>query len=386
MDAWRFTFWLLLGILFYTYIGYALLLLLLNAFRRQRALPPADLPAVTVVIASYNEASGLAAKLANTHALNYPAGKLSVIVITDGSTDDSAAIIARHPATIHLHEPARQGKTAALNRALAQVSSPIVIFSDANTLLNPDALRFLVAPFADARVGAVAGEKKVASQAGMGSAEGWYWQYESVLKHLDASFHTVVGAAGELFALRRSLFTPLPADTILDDLMLSLQVCLSGHTIAYEPRAFATEPPSLSLRDEAVRKKRIAAGAFQALKRLSWSSLAKQPVLLFQFVSRRWLRWVICPPALLLLIPVHLLLLFTGAPVLYTVLFVLHVAFYAAAALGWWLMRRGTSFGPATVPFYFLFMNACMIAGALTFRRGKATVLWEKASRPGTDP
>ncbi|MDB5251970.1 MAG: glycosyltransferase family 2 protein, partial [Flaviaesturariibacter sp.] len=218
------------------------------------------------------------------------------------------------------------------------------------------------------------------------SAEGWYWQYESFLKRLDASFYTVVGAAGELFAMRRALFTPLPEDTILDDLMLSLQVCEAGYTIAYEPLAFATEPPSLSLGDEAIRKKRIAAGAFQALSRLSMASLANRPALLFQFLSRRWLRWVACPPALLLLVPVHIVLVLNGAPLLYSTLLALHAAFYAAAAAGWWLLRRGRVCAPATIPFYFLFMNACMLAGARAYRRGKATVLWEKASRPTTGP
>ncbi|RYD91597.1 MAG: hypothetical protein EOP50_14045 [Sphingobacteriales bacterium] len=214
---------------------------------------------------------------------------------------------------------------------------------------------------------------------GMGFAEGWYWHYESLLKRLDARFYSVVGAAGELFALRSSLYVRLPPDTILDDLALSLHVGQQGRRIAYEPEAYALEAPSASLRDERKRKVRIAAGAFQLLERLSWRAFSRFPTLGFQFFVRRWLRWVFCPPALPLLLLLNGILARAHPGPLYDILWYMQLAVYTLAAIGALLLRRNKAFFLTTVPFYFLFMNACFLQGWWKHKKGKQSVLWEKA-------
>ncbi|GAA4336970.1 glycosyltransferase family 2 protein [Flaviaesturariibacter amylovorans] len=378
MGGIEFFFWLLLGGVFFTYAGYAVLLLLLRPFyRRSRAAAVPTAP-ITLVIAAFNEAGILPEKISNTLALYDPHRQLRVLVVTDGSTDGSEALLQAFPVRV-LHTPERRGKAAALNRAMTHVDTPLVVFSDANTLLNPDALQRILAHFADPGVGAVAGEKRVQHGTGVGFAEGLYWNYESFLKRLDAGFHSVVGAAGELFALRAALYAPLPEDTLLDDLALSLHIGQLGYRIAYEPGAYALEAPSASLADEEKRKVRIAAGAFQLLERLHWRRLLARPALAFQFVVRRWMRWVFCPLALPALLLLNTLLVLGSAGPLYSWLLAAQITLYALALLGAGLLRHNRSFMPATLPFYFLFMNWCMLAGWRRHRRGAQSVLWEKA-------
>lgn len=382
MGVLSFLFWLLLAAVFYSYIGYGLLVWLLRKVRPKKPKAEgSDLPPVTIVIACYNEEKVLPQKLENTRALRYPPHLLHLLVVDDGSSDGTLAVLEQDPRIEVVRHPERRGKIAALNTAMQGVQTPVVVFSDANTLLNPESISNLVRHFSDGHIGAVAGEKKIAHISGMGDAEGWYWKYESAMKQLDASLYTVLGATGELFALRTHLFQPMSEDVILDDLMLSMQVSSQGYAIAYEPRAFAVEAPSTTLADEARRKVRIATGAFQSLQRLSFGAMLSRPVLAFQFLSRRWLRWVVCPFAIPLLLVLNGLLALYAREELYDYLLMAQAVFYGAAFIGWLLIRRNRAFVLTTIPFYFLFMNYCMIKGLQQYHSGQQTVLWEKAER-----
>jgi glycosyltransferase involved in cell wall biosynthesis len=184
------------------------------------AAPEDELPGVTLLIAAFNEAACILPKLENSLALDYPADKCSLLVVADGSTDATVALVERfarsHPCVAVIFEAERRGKTAAVNRAMTFVQSPIVALTDANTMLNPEALRRLVAWFGDPTIGGVSGEKRVlATDQASGAGESLYWRYESFLKRMDAQFHTLVGTAGELFALRTALFTPLALVVVL---------------------------------------------------------------------------------------------------------------------------------------------------------------------------
>jgi cellulose synthase/poly-beta-1,6-N-acetylglucosamine synthase-like glycosyltransferase len=305
-------------------------------------------------------------------------------MITDGSTDATVAKAANAPGITHLHQPLREGKVSAINRAVSAAGeTEILIFSDANAMINPDAFLKMVGHFQFPHIGGLAGEKKVvADDLVPGKAEGIYWKYESWLKQLDSDFHTVVGAAGELFAIRRSLFAPIPQDVLLDDLYLSLMVCQQGKRMAYEPQAFATEGPSLSIADEWKRRVRIGAGAFQSLRLFHpLLNVFRYGKLSFQFFSHRVMRWLVCPFALLLIFIINILLVNQQINPLYVSTLVLQVLFYLFAWIGFSVAKRQKGSGIFLLPFYFVFMNLGMIAGLYRYLSGNQTVRWEKSRR-----
>jgi biofilm PGA synthesis N-glycosyltransferase PgaC len=384
-------FWVSLAILFYSFVGYGILILCWNAIvkavRPQREKPfNSELPIVTIIIAAYNEAAVLRAKLENTLAIAYPREKIEIILVTDGSTDGSEEIVREFPGVRLLHQVARQGKFAAISRAMEITTSPIVVFSDANTFLNTQCLHQMVRHYGHPTTGGVAGEKRINSakiRSAVGEAEGIYWQYESFLKKQDAQFHSVVGAAGELFSIRTSLFQPAGKNIILDDFIISMRVCLQGYTIQYEPDAFATELPSASLKEETKRKIRIAAGAYQALGLLSQGlNFFKHPLLAFQYLSRRVLRWVCCPLLLIALLVSNIVLCNSiDSPLYFDIFLGAQITFYLLALIGGLLVSRGKPAGMLSVPFYFVFMNYCLVRGFVRFLRHNQTVLWERSAR-----
>lgn len=391
MDYTLLFFWLSLGILCYCYIGYGILAFLLTRLKKvgrssKTGAEPSGLMPVSLVVTAYNEESVLEQKINNILDIDYPADLLQVIFVTDGSSDTSTELIRRYPFITLLHQPERKGKYAAIKRAMLSVNSPVVIFSDANTILNRECLKKIVAHYDDAKVGGVAGEKKIVyrkQRSAVGQAEGMYWKYESFMKKLDAGLYTVVGAAGELFSIRTGLFTGLQDDLILDDFIISMQVCLRGYKIKYEPGAFATESPSVSLAEEEKRKTRISAGAYQSIGYLKDSlNFFRHPLLTFQYISRRLLRWTFCPLMLFVLLLSSGLCVFKGSyPFLYSLVFYAQLFFYGMALLGGLLLRSGKNPGVFTIPFYFVFMNYCLAKGFFRFMKGSQTVLWEKSLR-----
>lgn len=379
-----FLFWLFLGGVGYTYVGYGAIVWLWARLRQRPAPGPGAgfEPEVTLVVPAYNEADILADKVRNCLGLDYPAAKLQLLFITDGSTDDSGAVLAAFPRVRHLHVPQRGGKSMAENRAMLAVTTPYVVFSDCNTLLNPAAVRALVKHYQDPRVGAVSGEKRVQRDGSTaGSGEGLYWRYESLLKRCDSTIHSLMGAAGELVSFRTALFAPLEADTILDDFVQSMRIVGAGYRVVYEPAAYALEPPSFSLREEMKRKVRICAGGWQAMSRLlPLLNPLRQPKVAFLYVSHRVLRWSLAPVLLALLLPLNGVLALTAGGV-YAALLALQLGFYGAAALGWELARRGRPVAGLLVPLYFTMMNLAVFAGFWRFVRNAQPAAWDKAQR-----
>jgi poly-beta-1,6-N-acetyl-D-glucosamine synthase len=388
MQLVYFLFWLSLAVLVYTYVGYGLLLFFLNSFkRRNREIDTtAKLPGVTLVVSAFNEERWLARKIENCLSIDYPREKLKIVFITDGSTDRSNSIITENSGIELLYEQERRGKTSAINRVMQQVQTPIVIFSDANTFLNTGSIKQIVKHYEDKTVGGVAGEKKVEhtyNGSAIGLGEGLYWKYESMLKQLDSDFNTVVGAAGELFSMRTELFEPLAEDIIVDDFMLSMNICMKGFKVAYEPNAFATETPSLDLREERKRRVRIASGDFQSLIKLKQLfNIFQQPALSFQYISRRVFRWVLCPVCIALLFMSNAAIVYKTASFnFYGYTFLLQCIFYVVALLGWLFYKLKLRVNPLFIPFYFVFINVSLIEGFYRYVTGKQTVLWDKAKR-----
>ncbi|HEY3403913.1 MAG TPA: glycosyltransferase family 2 protein [Ohtaekwangia sp.] len=355
--------------------------------RKRSSLPSQaddDLPEVTLLIAAYNEADFIAHKIQNTLLLHYPSGRLKVYVVTDGSTDDTAEIVKQYPQVQLFHEPGRRGKIHAVNRVMKFVTTPVVVFCDANTDLNTDAIRNIVRHYQDPTIGGVAGEKRIFSKEkdnASGSGEGLYWKYESFLKRKDAQVYSVVGAAGELFSLRTELYEESPEDMLIEDFYLSLRVTARGFRFAYEPDAYAIETASASVREEWKRKVRISAGAFQAMLKLTYLlNPFRFGILTFQYVCHRVLRWTLAPLALPLILIANIALAAQGF-IFYQAVFGLQLAFYALAGMGYMLRDQKVSIKGFFVPYYFTVMNLSVYAGLIRFSRGRQSILWEKAQR-----
>ncbi|EPR71373.1 glycosyltransferase family 2 protein [Cyclobacterium qasimii] len=381
-------FWIAIGVVAYTFLGYGIVIGFLVKLKdllskKINQTEKEFLPDVTLVVPCYNEADIIKDKVLNSLGLEYPNEKLKIFFITDGSNDNFKEVLSEFPQVKLLHDDRRAGKTAAENRAMKFVSSPIVVFTDANTVLNVKAIKNIVRHFSDEKVGCVSGEKRVlveeedsASSAG----EGMYWKYESFLKKMDSKLYSAVGAAGELVAFRSDLYRDLPEDTILDDFMQSLLIASDGYRIVYEPEAYAMETGSDSTGEELKRKIRISAGGWQSMKRLFFKITPfNHPVLFFQYLSHRVLRWTITPFLLVLIFVVNFFLLSQG--VIYQLLMFSQLFFYAAALLGYFLESRKIRIKILFVPFYFCMMNYAVVAGLLRFMKGSQKSTWEKAKR-----
>lgn len=387
----KFLFWFSLWIVFYSYLGYGILIYLFVKIKQVFKPSPFALsvpvfePPVTLVVAAFNEAGFIERKIQNSLNLDYPAGKLKWIFITDGSDDATPEIIGKYSQIHLLHQQERKGKVAAMNRAIRFVDTPYTIFCDANTLLNRSCVLEIVKHYKDPRVGGVAGEKKIISREkdkAAGAGEGIYWKYESFLKKLDSEFYSVVGAAGELFSVKTVLFHQAAEDTIIEDFVQSLQICLDGYLIRYEPAAYALETASASMTEEQKRKVRIAAGAFQAmliLKKLF--NVFRYPVLSFQFISHRVLRWTLCPVCLILCFISNLILVYSPGGRFYMVFLLCQTVFYALAWIGWLFAHRNIKVKAFYIPYYFMFMNLSVFLGFYRFIRKRQTALWDKAER-----
>ena len=394
-------FWIALFVVFYTYIGYGLLLYLLvrvkEAFAKPRPTPTgSERPDVTLFITAYNEAEVVDAKMENSLALDYPREKLHIVWVTDGTTDDTNQRLRTRwagAATV-LFAPERQGKTAAMTRGMKLIETPIVVFTDANTMLNREAVSRIVHAFENPQVGCVAGEKRIAVQTRDGAAaggEGLYWRYESTLKALDARLYSAVGAAGELFAVRRELFEEMERDTLLDDFVLSLRIAMKGYLIAYCSDAYALESGSADMREEQKRKVRIAAGGLQSIWRLRpLLNPLRYGVLSFQYISHRVLRWSLTPILMFALLPLNIILLKllyataqapTGIVVLYGGLLLMQVLFYLAGWWGYYLSSHQLKNKLFFVPYYFLFMNINVLKGIGYLRKRRGNGAWERARR-----
>lgn len=384
-------FWTSFAIVFYSYFGYGIVMAILVSIKKLffrdkfKGNKETFTPPVALVVAAYNEEDYIEEKIQNSLALNYPKTLLEIIFVTDGSTDRTNEIIARYPFVKLLHLPERKGKSAAMNRSIAHIESPFIVFCDANTLLNENCILEIVKHYQDPKVGGVAGEKKIL-QKGINTAaatgEGLYWKYESFLKKLDSDLYSAVGAAGELFSVRKELFEPAPAGTIIEDFVQSLKICTKGYVLRYEPNAYAAEAPSASIKDEMKRKVRICAGAFQAMIQLKeLFNIFKYPVLSFQFISHRVLRWTICPVALVVLLLSNIGLLVTSGSQVYLVAMLLQTVFYLMALAGWLMLNRESRIKIFHVAFYFVFMNLAVFLGFRRFIQNKQSALWEKASR-----
>jgi cellulose synthase/poly-beta-1,6-N-acetylglucosamine synthase-like glycosyltransferase len=266
------------------------------------------------------------------------------------------------------------------------VTTPIIVFTDANTKLCNNAIREMVRAFRDPKVGCVAGEKRIEVRSTDGAAaggEGVYWRYESTLKRWDSELCSTMGAAGELFAIRRELFRPMDLNMLLDDFIMSMLIVKDGYRIAYVPTAYAIESGSADLVEEQKRKRRIAAGGLQSIWKLrGLLNPFRYPVVGFQFLSHRVLRWSITPFALIALLPLNVWLVLDNKGTIYTIIWALQCVFYLLASIGFSQAAQGRKSKITFIPMYFLFMNLNVFSGIkYLWNKKSGTGAWEKARR-----
>jgi cellulose synthase/poly-beta-1,6-N-acetylglucosamine synthase-like glycosyltransferase len=280
----------------------------------------------------------------------------------------------------------REGKMAAVNRAMRQVSTSYTIFSDANTMLDKNSVKWMIVSLLNPKTGCVAGEKRILNQtkdSASGAGEGIYWNYESLIKKLESKVGSTIGAAGELFGIRTELYEAPAKDTIIDDFVISLKVALKGFYIKYQHKAIATEHASLSINEEKKRKIRIAAGGFQVLFRMpQLLNVFKHGLLSFQYFSHKVLRWLVVPFSIPLLAFLNIFLVYQQPSVLiYLVALLLQMLFYFFAIIGFLVQKSKLRAKILFVPYYILMMNYTTLLGLVRYIKGQQSAAWEKAER-----
>jgi cellulose synthase/poly-beta-1,6-N-acetylglucosamine synthase-like glycosyltransferase len=385
-------FWILIGIVGYSYLGYTLLLYALNLLKKRKHQIESTIdrdfePEVTLFVAAYNEIDIVNEKVNNSFQLDYPKQKIIHLWITDGSDDGTPEMLRKYENLRVLHQHKREGKIGAMNRGMQFVTTPIVIFSDANSMLSENAVREIVRFFANPETGCVAGEKQIIKQKtdkAVSSGEGFYWQYESYIKKLESNFNTVIGAAGELFAIRANLYQAVEPDTILDDFVIFLRIAEKKYKIKYASEAIAIESSSAGIAEEMKRKIRIAAGCIQTLIRFrDLLNPFKYGMFSLQYISHKVIRWTIVPFAFPIIFLLNILIFFNDDTIhyLYKTLLQLQIIFYLFAILGYALKNIKFRFRYLFIPYYLVIMNIAIIKGMLRYFSKKQTVNWEKVKR-----
>jgi biofilm PGA synthesis N-glycosyltransferase PgaC len=336
-------FWLSLSFVVYVYLGYPAVLAMLRRIKSRPVKKHYWEPQVSIVIAAYNERQTIENKLRNCLALDYPKRKLQIIVSLDGPTDGSEFVVWQYAARgVELvHSKEHYGKASALNRAVRRARGEIIIFADVRQTFAESAIRELVANFADQTVGAVSGELLLMSRAEDGtegeasSDVGLYWRYEKAIRSMESGFHSVPGATGAIYAIRRDLYRDIPEDTLLDDVLIPLQIVLDGKRAVFDPEAKAYDTVACCPLAEYGRKVRTLTGNYQLLVQApELLSPLKNPIF-FQLVSHKLGRLLV-PYALIALMVSNAFMLHG----IYAVMFSLQIGWYLCAAAGHWMSRR----------------------------------------------
>ena len=338
-------FFISAAIIFYAYIGYPLVLMFLcrklaEPAHESRELDVSEFPEVTVVLAAYNGAQRIRARLDNLLATDYPLEKLHIIMVSDGSTDNTVAVARDYdfPRLSVLEQQTNQGKAAALNLAMAQVKTPLVAFADLRQDFAADALVQMCRHFGDETIGAVTGNLMIEQNQSDGASKdpGLYWKYEKAIRHAEGQLNSVVGVTGAIYMIRSHLFTPLQQHTILDDVYTPMCIVKAGKRVVMANKALAFDSSSHSVKEEFGRKVRTLAGNYQLMKLIPWINNPFKNPIFWQWFSHKVCR---------LLVPFALILLFAACMVLqemiFSLLLALQLAFYACAYYGYKKLVRG---------------------------------------------
>jgi cellulose synthase/poly-beta-1,6-N-acetylglucosamine synthase-like glycosyltransferase len=382
-------FWVSVSMVLYAYFLYPALLflcyavaqlhsdlryLLMRGDRRTPSLGAEGLPSVSFLIPVYNEERHLTNKLGNLRQVNYPRDKLQVLFVSDGSTDRTNEILQSvTDANIETYMlPTRTGKATALNHAATRARHDILVFSDGSTLFAPDSVQRLVRHFVDGSVGAVCGALRFQGSLESRQTEGVYWRYESMLRLMEARLGATLTASGAIYAVRREAYVPLAADTVLDDFVVPMNVRKIGYQVLYDPEAMATDVAASTVAGEFTRRVRLAVGSFRAFRDLARVPLDRATRL--AFYSHKVLRWIV---------PWFLIVLLASSASLsvypfYKTFFLLQLAFYLWAVLGFLLREQVRRFRFGLLGYFLCAMNLAFLVGFVRFLLSRKDVIWQR--------
>jgi len=374
--------------LFYHFIGYPLLLWLWTKMRPTPLKKQSIEPKVSILIAAYNEETVIKQKLESCFALDYPQEQVEIIVICDGSTDATASIVSalinsgQSFATVRLIENGeRRGKSYSLNRAAELACGEILLISDANALLEPSSVRKLVANFADTNVGCISGSRHLmAADGSIKTSAGLYWRYESAIKSWETQTGSTLGVLGSMLAIRRELFTPIPADIINDDFYIALCSLGQGKRVIYEPEAVCWAYASQSVSQEKIRRRRISAGRFQHLLR-SFRKIEMSNYNWFKLISHKYLRLFLLPFMVVGFGANTVVLLSPPVGTMWIVLWGGQFAFYGLAVLGSYFASKQIRSPLPAIAYYVVSGAWASVEGILGYLTGSQTILWQKVNR-----
>jgi cellulose synthase/poly-beta-1,6-N-acetylglucosamine synthase-like glycosyltransferase len=390
-SAWEIVFWTSLFLVAQTYLLYPAILfvaygvaqlrrdcryLARGADRRCRELLDHELPAVSLIIPAHNEEEALPAKLANLAELDYPADRLEVIFVSDGSSDRTNEILAQaeRPGVRRVELAARGGKSSALNHGVAAATHGILVFSDAGTLFAPDAVRKLVRHFGNPQVGVACGTLRFQGNAEFQRTEGVYWRYEKALRVMESRLGATLTASGAIYALRRAAWVPLKPDVMIDDFVVPFAARRLGYQVVFDPEAGATEAAEKSVAHEFARRVRLAVGSFRALGQLARVRL--DAFTSVAFFSHKVLRWVL---------PFLMLALLASSAALwdrqfYRAVLLLQVLFYGWAAAGYAFRDRMAPLRYGLIGYFLLAINLAFLVGFVRFLFARQEVKWKRAA------
>lgn len=382
-------FWSALALVLYTYAGYPLLVWLLSRLQSRWATNQLleqgkvsnsnSLPVVSIVIAAYREESVILDRLNNLAKLDYPSDKLEILIGCDGNLDLTGELVTSYnDERIRLIQfEQRRGKASVLNDCVPQAKGQIIVFSDANTQMDPQCIKQLAKHFQNETVGCVCGQLILEDQATGKNVDGLYWRYENFLKHCETKLGAVLGVNGALYALRKKLYTAIPSETINDDFLIGMRVHLAGRQIIYDASAFATEETAPSVQAEFQRRTRIGTGAFQSLKQLKGLLNPKYGYVAFAFWSHKLLRWL-CPVFMTIALLANLCLL--NNPI-YQMTLIAQALFYTSALAGMHFVNGGRYLKLCRVPGMFVQMNLALAIGLYRHFFTLQNGTWERAER-----
>jgi cellulose synthase/poly-beta-1,6-N-acetylglucosamine synthase-like glycosyltransferase len=382
-------FWFSLCLTVYTYFLYPLVLfvayslaqlssgaryLLHRQDRRALTLREDAIPEMSFLIPAYNEGAHILQKIANLREMDYPSQKLQIIIVSDGSTDETNEILRALPdSNIELiFLPNRSGKATAINQAVLRARYDILVFSDASTLFAPDALRKLTRHFVDSRVGVVCGALRFLASSESSQTEGIYWKYESVIRLMEGRLGATMTASGAIYALRRESYLPLNPGTLLDDFVIPMNARKAGYQVMYDPEAIGTDYAADSVKGEFARRVRLATGSFRSLMFLLQVPMGGFSR--FAFVSHKLLRWIL--PLLLCTMLISNIILMNH-PV-YSAFGILQLFFYVWASLGFVFRDRLRGVRFALLAYYLLAMNLAFLLGLLRCLGNQNETLWQR--------